>query len=571
MELRTKVVIVEDEPYVAQNLSTNLNELGYEVSATASSADDAYLAVSATRPDMVLMDVDLEGSADGIQAATKIYSDLGIPVVFLTAHVDFETLRRAQGADPFGYMSKPVVRVDLANTIETALARHRKLQALRVREAWLEAQLKSVAQGLIAVNFDGTIWFINPDGERLLGVSASEVVGKPFASAIQLRHSRNGQVAEDLIRLAFLQGRTIDIGEDYTVDRLGGRKLAGEIAISKFEGEPIGVVFTFRDDTVRHYRQEDFSNQIVRRNNLDCSRCEVKLDQVLKAIQPKLRELLPGGVPLNVSLHDGLYSIFGNHNILEALLFGFAKMAKEKLGNSGSVHVEARNVDFERRRPDGTVCRYVRIRVSYECAEIRPAQVLADTGLIQYEGSRTANIGLSVDLAAAKIQSALQVLRATARERFSEGVNIWDIDLPALASGPTLTGKDQHPALVIVIEPSASVRCALCESYLPDEHIECLGARNAFEALDWARSFLPGQIAALVLPEASYTPEIDQLIKESPRTAVLLVSENGSAGSKLAQNLGVLTAVVDPLASHELLRGSLRQLLNANVGLLPVV
>jgi hypothetical protein len=249
---------------------------------------------------------------------------------------------------------------------------------------------------------------------------------------------------------------------------------------------------------------------------------------------------------------------------------GFAGMTQEKLGNAGRVLLTASNLDFERRRPDGSICRYVRLRISYQHAETRSAQhpLLANTDARQCGDPRTATVGLCVDLAVARIQSALQALRATAHEGRSPGLDFWDIDLPAVVSELSLPGKNQHPALVIVIEPSASVRCALCEFYLPDENMECFGACDAHEALEWARLFGHGQIAALVLPEASYTPEIDQLLEESPNTSVLLIGENASLSRSLLKNSTARTEIVDRLASHELLSEKLKKLLGANSGLL---
>ena len=104
MDSRIKVLVVEDEPIIAADISEKLDRLGYEVSAIASRADEAFLAASVAQPAVVLMDINLEGTGDGIEAATRIAADLDIPVVFLTAHVDAETLQRAQGADPFGYL-----------------------------------------------------------------------------------------------------------------------------------------------------------------------------------------------------------------------------------------------------------------------------------------------------------------------------------------------------------------------------------------------------------------------------------------------------------------------------------
>ena len=549
---RTKILLVEDEPTIAAHLSDSLIEIGYEVPALASAAEEAFLAASATRPDVVLMDINLKGQSDGIEAATKIYSELRIPVVFLTAHDDMLTLHRAQEADPFGYMTKPVVRVDLANSIETALRRHRKQHAQQVREAWLEAQLKSVSGGLIAANHDGIVWFINPEGERLLGVSAQDIVGTSFGSAVPLRHRLSGRQAEDLVRLALLQGTTIDIGEDYVVDGPGHRRISGQIAVSKFAGEPIGVVFTFRDTTVERYRQDSLHNNVVTADSLDCARYRINLFQCLRELEPQMREGLSKGKNLSIAVEDSVYPIIGNHDVLGSLIKELVGRAEQKLGEQGSVSVSASNLDFERNHVDGSVDRYVRLRIVYNRGYYLPKDEPS------YEGEE--HHGLRIDFSMARIQRALQALNATAHEGASPGLTYCEIDIPAVAH--TLPAAAAHAAVVVVIEPDAAVRSALCNSYLTLDNLECFGATDAEEALDWART-LPGEIDVVILPESAYSSHIQTLLEESPTTSVMLIRKNSASAPKLLEGACAHSTTIDSVFSHEQLRERLNRLLDA--------
>jgi PAS domain S-box-containing protein len=249
---KIQVLIVEDEPIVAADLSDKLHRLGYEVPAIAARAEDAFLATSAARPDLVLMDINLLGDCDGIEAATKLHSDYDVPVVFLTAHDDVETLQRAQKAGPFGYITKPAKYSDLSATIEIALTRSREHIAQRLREVWLEAQLQSAGQGVIAASHDGIIRFVNPEGERLLGVASTEMVGRDFEEAIPLCH-QSGKLPQDLIQLTFLDESSMNREEGYVVNRPEGERIYGTMAVSKIAGQPIGIIFTFRDFTVESY------------------------------------------------------------------------------------------------------------------------------------------------------------------------------------------------------------------------------------------------------------------------------------------------------------------------------
>ncbi len=116
-----RILVVEDEAVVARDLEQTLVRLGYEVVGVAQFAAEAVGKVAESRPDLVLMDISLQGDKDGIQAAEVIGTRFGTPVVFLTAHTDKATVARAQSAKPAGYIVKPFNREKLHETIAAAL------------------------------------------------------------------------------------------------------------------------------------------------------------------------------------------------------------------------------------------------------------------------------------------------------------------------------------------------------------------------------------------------------------------------------------------------------------------
>jgi CheY-like chemotaxis protein len=364
MDSKIRVLVVEDEPIIAAELSRNLNRLGYEVPAIASRADEAFLAASAARPDVVLMDINLAGTDDGIEAAAKIYSTLDIPVIFLTAHDDIETLQLAQGADPFGYLTKPATAIDLTNSIQVALTRYHKQNAHRLRETWLQAQLEGVGDGLIAASHDGTIRFINAEGERLLGISGASIMGLPFTSAVPLRHRITGQPVQDLVRLAFLHGATMNVGEDYVVDQPAERKITGEIAISMVAGQPIGIVFTFRECTVQSYSRDLVCYTVLSADDSDCTRSRVDLNQVLRKMEPALLAKLSEGNELEMSLSEPIRSISGNQHLIRTVLLGLVERAAANLGQQGMIRISTADSDFEQHQVSGNTARYVRLRIA---------------------------------------------------------------------------------------------------------------------------------------------------------------------------------------------------------------
>lgn len=127
----TQILVVEDENIVARDIENTLRRLGYAVPAVASSGEEAIEKAAAMHPDLVLMDIKLRGKTDGVTAAEEISDRLDIPIVYLTAYADQQTLQRAKLTEPFGYVLKPFDERSLYAAIEMALHRHRMQTTLR--------------------------------------------------------------------------------------------------------------------------------------------------------------------------------------------------------------------------------------------------------------------------------------------------------------------------------------------------------------------------------------------------------------------------------------------------------
>ena len=126
-----KVLIVEDEQIVADDLRSSLIEMGYDAFATAASAEEAVAHATAACPDIVLMDIRIKGTADGIQTAAMLKRKFPVSVIYLTAHTDASMLDRAKRTDPHGYLLKPVKLSELRSMIEIVLHRRQMEQELR--------------------------------------------------------------------------------------------------------------------------------------------------------------------------------------------------------------------------------------------------------------------------------------------------------------------------------------------------------------------------------------------------------------------------------------------------------
>jgi len=118
-----KILIVEDEMIIAADITVQLSKLGYEVTGINTNAEDAISTIENNPPDIILMDITLEGRMNGIQAAKYILENFQIPVVFLTSNSDDATFQKAVEAKPYAYITKPFQESDLKRGIELTLKR----------------------------------------------------------------------------------------------------------------------------------------------------------------------------------------------------------------------------------------------------------------------------------------------------------------------------------------------------------------------------------------------------------------------------------------------------------------
>lgn len=138
-----RIQIVEDERIVALDLRSGLEQLGYEVAGVASSEDEALQLALKTRPDLVLMDIHLDRGSDGIRAACQLRERLAVPVIFLSAYGEPETLRRAASAAPYGYLLKPFELRELNATVRMAMVRRTEELKTEAAERRLRLAMES--------------------------------------------------------------------------------------------------------------------------------------------------------------------------------------------------------------------------------------------------------------------------------------------------------------------------------------------------------------------------------------------------------------------------------------------
>ena len=119
-----RALIIEDEILIAEELKERLSRLGYSVIGAVDSADEGIAIATRELPDIVLMDIRLKGRKDGVQAAHEIRQQVDLPIVYVTAYSDLQTVERVKHTDHDGFLLKPFHRHELQSTIQIAIRRH---------------------------------------------------------------------------------------------------------------------------------------------------------------------------------------------------------------------------------------------------------------------------------------------------------------------------------------------------------------------------------------------------------------------------------------------------------------
>ncbi len=237
MEKR-RILVVEDEAIVALDITNRLKHMGYAVAGSCTTGDDAVVRAGELKPDLILMDIMLDGGMDGIDAAAMIRDQFGLPVVYLTAYADTETLGRAKVTNPFGYVIKPFEDRELQTTIEMALYKFEAERKLVLSERWLGTTLRSLGEAVVTTDPEGRVLFLNPVAEGLLGVEQEEAQGRPLP---ELFH-------KPLPELSVIGGHTC------VMETRDGRSLPIEATVSPIIddwGRRNGSVLVFRDISQR--------------------------------------------------------------------------------------------------------------------------------------------------------------------------------------------------------------------------------------------------------------------------------------------------------------------------------
>ena len=312
----TKILIVEDDHAVAKDIEEKLETLGYTVLPTVSSGVQAIAKVAEMRPDLILIDIGLEGKMDGIEVAREIYNRFDIPVIYLTDYVNEDLLEKVRTTRAFGHVFKPYGIEQLHLSIENHLYWYEEDQKYRKGEQWFSTVLGNVGDGVIATAQDGSVIFMNPAAERMTGWQLEAAAKMDIK---QIFRTDTGEDCPITVALTHTLG-TDTASESSTVPEgshnailtaKSGREIHidyNAVPFNNMEGEPIGIVITFRDSTAYKAIEEEL-NQTVDQLQSQTQLMEAVFDSICDGViaidtegqylmvNPKAQETTGGAFP----------------------------------------------------------------------------------------------------------------------------------------------------------------------------------------------------------------------------------------------------------------------------------
>jgi len=180
------ILLVEDDRITSKLIQKYIYDIGYNLASAASSPEEALEVIEKKQPDLILMDINLEGNIDGIEFANSISSKYTIPFVYITSSVDYSTIERAKKSNAYGYIIKPFDKRDLRAAVEMAFLRHEMERRIREDEKKMATILNSIVDMVVVVDSDGYINYINAAGLKMLAKERDFVIGKPISEIVKI-------------------------------------------------------------------------------------------------------------------------------------------------------------------------------------------------------------------------------------------------------------------------------------------------------------------------------------------------------------------------------------------------
>jgi PAS domain S-box-containing protein len=290
------ILVVEDDAVIALDLQLQLEDMGYRVIGPADSAAQALALALRHQPDLVLMDINIRGPVNGVQAAEQMrQAGAAQPVIFLTSHTDLSTVAQAVGTTPYGYLGKPFQSDELRASIEVALARAQMERRLLDSEQRWRHVFDDAPLGMALVSLQGEVLQANATLARLLGLEPARLQGRRHA---ELLHP------EDLVPQArqldaLHEGRCRGVQFEQRYLRANGSELWAQVSVSLLEPHDASprLLYQVQDLSAQKAAQRQSAELEAERRTLERRQAQQQAQaQLLSRVSHEMR------TPLNAVL-----------------------------------------------------------------------------------------------------------------------------------------------------------------------------------------------------------------------------------------------------------------------------
>lgn len=263
MTAKLRLLIIEDDATSAKLMQITLNRLGYEVVGIATNGMDAIELTKKTLPDLLLMDINLPGQIDGIETIRQIRKQFDLPVIYVTANTEDNTISQAKTTNPIGYLVKPFSREHLKTMVEMGIHKHKLENEIKKNKELLTVTLENVADGVMVVDSYGHILLKNDAALVILGMEEEQVASQSifdiFPNLFSVMESNESTTKPDAIQPEMARPIEVEWSSG------NGYSLIIEQQITNIENnqnDPATFVITFRDVTASRLE----SDRLVKMN-----------------------------------------------------------------------------------------------------------------------------------------------------------------------------------------------------------------------------------------------------------------------------------------------------------------
>jgi len=247
-----KLLVVESNPKIAREIASISNKIGFKVIKTTADGSIALKSAIDLKPDLILIDISIQGEMDGIDTAVRIHQDQDIPIIFLIGETDHLDLERLKQSNCDGILFKPPIETELRCIIEMTLSHHKAELQMKADRALIYTTLKSIGDAVITTDSQGLITFLNPVAEKLTEWPLSEAIGKPIMQVFDIINDKTQLPAKNPVKKILTKGVIVGLANHTVLISRKGRKIPIDDSgapIKDDYGNITGAVLVFRDIT----------------------------------------------------------------------------------------------------------------------------------------------------------------------------------------------------------------------------------------------------------------------------------------------------------------------------------